>query len=229
MPAKAPARPPADPKASQEAVRWFRDRLIMSDEEFAALEGATHDLAFTIAGVNQLDLVTEVWEAVDRAVANGETLENFQERVGDRLAAAWGKDQPWRVENIFRNQAQRAYGVGRWEQMNAPAVRKARPYRRFSAIIDDRTSEICEPIDDTVLPADNPWWNSHVPPLHHNCRSHLVTLSEEEAKEEGVAEAPPDVESAEGFGKAPELEGPVEPDLSEYPEPLVAEYRGTGS
>lgn len=234
MAARPPKRPPADPNAAQEAVRWFRDRLIMTDEEFQTLEDATHDVAFTVAGVNQLDLVTEVWEAVDKAIANGETLQDFQARVSDRLTAAWGKDQPWRVENILRNQAQRAYGAGRWAQMTEPVVVQARPYRRLSNIMDQRTSPICVDValggvGGTVLPADDPFWRSHVPPLHHGCRSHIVTLSEAEAKEDGVTPTPPATPAAAGFGSAPDVGPPFEPELDEYPPELAAAYREAGT
>ncbi len=229
MPARPPARPPADPNAFDEAVAWFRDKLVLTDEEFEAIEGASHAKAFTVAGVAQLDMVTQVWEELDRAVAQGDTLENFQKAVRQKLAAAWGKDMPWRVETIYRTNVQAAYSVGRWEQMNHPAVVKARPFRRYSAIMDTRTSSICSACDGTVRPVDDAWWNTHVPPLHHNCRSHIVTLSAEEAKREGVAEAAPQVEADDGFGVAPDRSKPWQPDLAVYPPPLVAEFKGTGT
>lgn len=224
-----PKRPPPDVDAPALAVAWFRDRLLMDSDEFTSLEDVSHDEAFTIAGVTQLDLVEDVWSQLDRAIANGETLEGFQQRMGDRLASAWGSEQPWRVENIFRNAVQRSYNAGRWEQMNQPAVLQARPYKRFSNIMDGRTSPICTDVDDggvggTVLPAEDPWWLSHVPPLHHSCRSHIVTLSDREAKAEGIDPEPPPVAAAEGFGDAPDVGQPYEPDLAEYPPALAQAY-----
>ncbi len=222
-------RPPAHPDAFAEAVAWFRAKLILTDDEFDALEEASYHRAFTIAGVAQLDMVTQVWEAIDRAVAQGETLSDFQDAVGDKLTAAWGKEQPWRLETIFRTNVQQAYSDGRWEQMEHPAVKEARPYRKYSAVMDSRTSPICAPLDGTVLPADDPFWSSHNPPLHFNCRSHVVTLSEEEAKSEGVAQEAPSIAPADGFGDAPQGEWVAsEPDLDGYPQPLVAEYRRAG-
>jgi SPP1 gp7 family putative phage head morphogenesis protein len=207
-------------------VTWFRDRLVMTDDEFQSIETASHATAFTVAGVAQLDLVTQVWEAADRAVAQGETLESFQKSMGAKLAAAWGKDMPWRVETIYRTNVQSAYSRGRWLQMNHPAVLRARPWRKFSAIMDSRTSPICGPCDGVVRAADDPWWQQHVPPLHHNCRSHLVTLSDEEAKAEGVSKDTPNVDADVGFGEAP---SPVpraawQPDLSQYPSVLAHVY-----
>ncbi len=221
MPRRAPARPPADPDAFPQAIRWFRSRLIMSDEEFAALEDASYERAFTVAGVAQLDLVTEVWEALDRAIAQGETFGDFQGAVADKLAAAWGGEQPWRVETIFRTNVQSAYSAGRWQQMQAPAVMAARPFRRYSAIFDQRECPICAELDGAVRPADDAWWRTHNPPMHFNCRCHVVTLSKAEAEAEGVDPSGPSVDAAEGFGGAPSETDDWQPDLSEYPGPLV--------
>lgn len=226
MPRKPPAKPPADPNASDDAVRWFRDRLLMTDEEFRAIEEATHDAAFTIAGVSQLDMVEEVWSRLDQAVANGETLQDFQEHVGERLASAWGGEQPWRVETIFRTNAAQAYAAGRYVQMTQPAVLKARPYWRFSGIGDQRQTVVCLESDGTILPADHPWWNGHYPPNHFQCRSHVVTLSEAEAEEEGITPDPTTTPAMEGFGSAPSAPGAedVEPDLTQYPQDLAKAY-----
>ena len=196
----------------------------MTDDDFAALEGQSYHRAFTVAGLANLDMVTQVWEALDRAVAQGETLADFQKAMGDKLTAAWGKEMPWRLETIYRTNLQQAYSDGRWEQMQDPAVKKARPYRRFSAVMDSRTTEVCAELDGTVLPADDSFWERSSPPMHFNCRSHIVTLSESEAKEEGIDDSGPDVQAPEGFGQAPDLRE-ERPDLTGYPEPLVAEYR----
>jgi SPP1 gp7 family putative phage head morphogenesis protein len=226
MPRKSPAQPPADPASLDEAVRWFRERLLMSDAEFAALEEVTHDEAFTVAGVSQLDMVAEVWTALDRAVARGETLENFRKRVSARLTAAWGRDQPYRIETVYRNQVQRAFSAGRWVQMNDPAVKVARPFRRFSAIVDLRTTATCRTLDGVVRPADDPWWEGRVPPLHFSCRSLIVTVSKSEAGTDPLPPGP-DVAADEGFGGSPDI--PWEPDLTKYPPELATGFQKTGT
>ncbi len=87
--------------------------------------------------------------------------------------------------------------------------------------MDNRTSEICDALDGTVRPADDPFWGSHTPPLHFNCRSILTPLSDEEAEEEGVTGNDPGVEPDEGFGHQPTVGSDWEPDTSAYPEPIA--------
>lgn len=46
----------------------------------------------------------------------------------------------------------------------------------YTAVLDERTSEICQSLDGTVLNIEDavPWENA--PPMHYNCRSTLVPL-----------------------------------------------------
>lgn len=131
---------------------------------------------------------------------------------------------------ILRTNVQRAYSVSRYSEMTRPEVKEARPYMRFSAILDARTTPECEESDGIVLPQDDPWWRTHIPPLHFACRSHIVTLSESEAAEEGIDPSGPAVGAADGFGSVPEP-SEFDPNLDEYPPDIAAAYhqKGTGT
>ncbi len=45
------------------------------------------------------------------------------------------------------------------------------PYLEFDAVMDNRTSEICRPLNGTTLPSSDPFWNMYYPPNHFGCRS----------------------------------------------------------
>jgi len=50
------------------------------------------------------------------------------------------------------------------------------PFLRYSAVIDDRTSDICEPINGVILPVDDPFWDEYTPLNHFNCRCVLEQI-----------------------------------------------------
>ena len=116
---------------------------------------------------------------------------------------------------IFRTNIQTAYAEGRHAINSAPAVKEARPYWRYDDTDNDRECDTCHDCHGVVLPADDPFWSDHHPPLHPNCSCTVTALSPEEAKDEGIDDEGPDVEVDDGFGAEPSVEGKDwEPDLS---------------
>lgn len=217
-------KPPSDPVKFEEAIRAWERRIPLPDGAVAAMNAAEGKRAFTVAGVAQADLVQAVYDEIGRAIRDGTTLADFKEAVGAGLEDAWGEADSYKVETIFRTSIMSAYNEGRQETMTAPAVKEARGWWRFDEVLDSRTSDICDELDGTVLPADDPFWATHSPPLHPNCRTILVPLTDEEAGEEGIDDTPdPEGAPAEGFGIAPDVEGADwEPNYESY-DPALAE------
>lgn len=209
------------PKTADELTKHLRKVLSMPADEFYALEAQARGRAFTVSGVADLDLVTDVWRSIEQAVSHGETLEDFRARVASDLEEAWGGEIPGRIETIFRTNVQSAYAAGRYHQNNRPEVRATHPFCRFTAVMDSRTSDICEALDGTVLPSDDDFWATHQPPLHFNCRSDVSAITVEEAKEAGIDDVPPTTEPDDGFG-VPIIDW--KPDLSTRPVELVTLY-----
>lgn len=213
---------PADPNEFTEAVEKFRARVPMKRGEWDKLKAGQKEFSFTVSEVTLANILTEVFEGLKTAIAKGTTFEEFKATIGATLENHWGGEKPGRIETIFRTNVLSAYNGGRHAIISAPEVKRFRPYRRFDGIDDDRQTDICDDCDGTILPADHPWWLTHTPGLHFNCRSVTTPLSEEEALAEGIDEPPP-VHPAEGFGAPPALDGPDwEPDITEYPEEVRA-------
>jgi SPP1 gp7 family putative phage head morphogenesis protein len=188
-----------------EALEWFLSRTVISAAEKDRIFAAAKARAFWISGAAQLDVVQDVFDDIGRSLDNGEPYELFRNRVRDKLAVQWGRDNPARVETIFRNAAQSSYNAGRYQQSTEPAVLELRPYWMFDAVLDQRTTPtICRPRDSTILPADHPWWQKNYPPLHHRCRAGVRNLRESEAKRRGISSGPPEAdEPGTGWGAAP--------------------------
>lgn len=87
-----------DPIRFEEAIAAIRRRVPMTEDVFDLLEADEQEFAFTVANVAQLDMVVDVYEAVERAVADGRTLQDFKADVGDALERAWGEEDPARIE-----------------------------------------------------------------------------------------------------------------------------------
>ncbi len=210
-----------DPDEYEAAIASFRKRVPMPDYAWDALEEEARQYAFKVSGVTQAEMVSEVYEAIDKAIAEGTTLKDFTEQIGATLTEAWGHEDAFRVETIFRTNVQTAYSAGRTEMYSRPAVKEAAPFLRYDDIDDDRECDTCGDWHGTILAQDDPAWEDHTPPLHFNCRCQLTPLSQDEADEEGVAEEAPDREADDGFGAPVRQLDEWEPDLSQYPDEVA--------
>ena len=193
-------RIPADPTRFNEAMRAFRARVPMAEQDWLELDEAQRQRAFKVAWVAHADIAEDIAAGIDRALRDGTTIADFKAEMIE-VVDDWARPSSAHLETIFRTNMSTAYNQGRREIMNRPSVRAARPYWRLDAIEDDRIDEECEDADGTVLPADDPWWATHQTPLHFNCRCHQTALTPEEADDEGIDEDGPDVDAAEGFGR----------------------------
>jgi hypothetical protein len=201
-----------------EAIASVKRRVPMPREEWDALGAAERENAFTVSEVTEMRVLQQVLDGIDSAVEYGTTLDDFKDSISADLVEAWGGENPDRIENIFRTNVLESYAQGREAVMSAPAVREARPYCRFDDVPSDRECDECADCGGTVLPADDPWWATHTPLLHYRCRCIKTPLSPEEAAEEGIDDAGPDVQlDDDDFGGIPSAIGKDwEPDLSSF-------------
>jgi SPP1 gp7 family putative phage head morphogenesis protein len=160
----------------------------------------------------EIDLLTEIRDAVDRAIAEGVTFQEFyaglapllrsrgwwgrrwmiDPQTGRRVKAQLGSRR--RLSIIFDTNMRMAYAHGRWRRIERLAER--RPWLRYVAVLDERTREDHRRWHGTVLRWDDPWWNTHHPPNGWRCRCTVQQLSERDLSRWGY----------EPSGTAPPLE-----------------------
>lgn len=209
----------------REAIDAVRKRVPVPRSTWNAMQAQEREHAFTVAQVARTQVLQQVLDSIDKAVTTGTAITDFRAEVAETLITEWSGEIPGRIETIFRTNLMTSYAEGRHAINSAPAVKEARPYWRYDDTDNDRECEECHDCHGTVLPADDPWWNDHHPPLHHQCECTVTALSPEEAAEEGITdpENVPDVEVDDGFGGEPSSQGKDwEPDLSKLDPELRA-------
>lgn len=210
-----------DPLRFTEAWEWFQRKVPLRKGAWSKLDGRARRRSFTAAGVSSLDVLNTVWEGIDKALAEGTSFAEFRGAVSEDLESAWGEEIPGRVENIFRTNTQSAYAAGRYAQMTDPEMLEDRPWWEFVAILDDATTTICRPLEGMCRASQDPFWQTHFPPLHFQCRSTVITHADRPrhaTSDTKGADVPLD-----GFGLAPDL-GEWKPSAADYPAPLWRAY-----
>lgn len=171
----------------EEAIAFFRQKLSLPTQTWTDLWQGMHARAFVVAGATKEDLISDFRNAVDKALAEGKSLEWFRGEF-DRIVAAHGWDykgsRNWRSAVIFNTNLRMAYATGKWAQFKRLADR--RPYLRYVAVMDKRTRPLHREWHNVVLPFGHPWWQTHFPPNGWNCRCMVQQLSERDVKRLGL-------------------------------------------
>ena len=184
------------------AIEHFRQKTAMTREQIDALSAEMRRRVFFITGLADLELIKRVQLSLAKSMENGETFKDWKKRIRQELTDP--KFTEKRLRTIFRTNVQNIFATGRYAALTSDAARKRKPYWKFSAIRDGRTTRVCKQSHGVILHMDHPWWKNHIPPLHFNCRSTIVPLSEKEARAAGITQFPPEELPPLGFGHLPD-------------------------
>lgn len=195
-----------------EQIDYFAQKLLMLEADFEADPTASHDKAFTIAGVTSDALLEDLHNAVQDMIDNGTTLDEFNADFEDIVAkygwTGWtGENTPqgraWRSRTIADTNLRGAYSAGRWQQQQATAVDRPYLYYKHSdGEMYPRPVHVAW--DGLILPIDHDWWQTHYPPGGYGCKCQVFSLDDQEMEEMGLTVTPesaiPPGEADEGFG-----------------------------
>lgn len=177
-----------------EAIDFFRNKTRIPTRAWTDLWQQQHSAGFMIAGAQSDALLADFQGAIDDAIARGETLDAFRKRfdsIVEEHGWSYNGSRNWRSQVIFDTNMRMAYSAGQWQQIQR--VKEQRPYLRYVAVMDNRTRPEHAAWHNTVLPADDPWWQTHFPPNGWRCRCTVQSLNERDLERYGlqVADAAP--------------------------------------
>lgn len=161
-----------------------------------------HATAFTVAKSTGFDILGDIYGAVHDALAQGDSFENFKEKLTPLLQKKgwWGRQlardpatgemkmvqlgSPRRLQIIFDTNLRVSYAAGDWARMQQ--TKKTLPYLRYVAVMDGLTRPEHAAWHDTVLHIDDPWWQTHYPPNGWNCRCTVQAMSKDDLEDYGL-------------------------------------------
>lgn len=224
----------------QEQIDFLSQKINLPTETHNEITSRQHDRAFVVAGAMKADLLNNLHQAVNEAVANGQSFKQFQDGFDEILAKhGWLNDadkgyKAWRARIIYQTNLRTSYAAGRYKQMTDPEVLKRRPYwcYRHNTVENPRIQH--EHWNNLVLPADAKFWKINFPPNGYGCNCTVDAINERQLKAMGKTK--PDDDPAfddadrQEFNSSPGASW--YPDLDKYPEPIaksfVAENMGDG-
>lgn len=192
----------AEGQPFQAAIDYFRQKIeLLPTRAWTDIWEGMHSRAFVVAGAMESGLLSDFRSAVDKAIAQGSTLNEFRKDF-DRIVQSYGWSykggRGWRSSVIFNTNLRTAYQAGHYQAMTDPYVLERRPFWRYVSVLDGRTRPRHRAWHNTVLRADDPWWRTHYPPNGWGCRCTVTNHSAgelERLRKEGeslTTEAPPE-------------------------------------
>lgn len=196
------------PLPPEEAIEYFRQKGFAIGFDYRDVWQAQHQAAFTVAKVMQLDLLKDIRAEVDRALAEGITLREFQQRLTPALQARgwWGRQErldpltgemrevqlgsPRRLKTIYDTNLRTAHSEGQWQRTQDR--KESFPYLQYDGANSEHPRLQHRAWDGLVLPVDDPFWQSHMPVKAWGCKCRVIPLSRGQLQRQGleVADTP---------------------------------------
>lgn len=172
-----------------EQIAFFRGKLgnLVPTAKWTDLWQQEHDVAFMVAGAAKADLLADLAEAVDKAIADGETIQQFRRRfleiiqrrgwagfTGDDRTAdrpQGGRGLAWRTRVIYETNLLTSYAAGRRAQLEDGGYTHWM-YKHSDFVQRPRPHHVA--LNGIVRPKDDPFWQTHYPPNGWGCRCRVL-------------------------------------------------------
>ena len=175
-----------------------------------------HQRRFTVAKSAGHDVLNAIFDGVQDALKDGQTLREFARKLRPLLEVKgwWGRGPALdtstgvfggnhqlgsmrRLRTIFDVNMRVSYAQGAWASFERNKA--TRPFLRYVCVLDGRTRPEHRARHNLILPVDHPYWNIWAPPCGWNCRCTLQQLSQRdierlEAEGEELMFEPPEDE-----------------------------------
>jgi SPP1 gp7 family putative phage head morphogenesis protein len=143
---------------------------------------------FAVAGAADLDLLSDLHEAVNDAIENGLSIGDFQKafyKIVENNGWVHEGGAAWRARVIFDTNMHSARSFGRFEQQWR--VREERRWLRYVTAGDNRVRPDHRVLAGIVRPIDDGFWVFY-PPLGFRCRCSAVSYDDGQMKRFGYKE-----------------------------------------
>lgn len=186
----------------EKAIEYFQAKDYKFTWDWRELWQESQAKAFTVAKVMRSDILNDIRGALDDALKNGTTFQDFQKNLTPILQERgwWGKTEhvntltgetgtaqlgsPRRLRTIYQTNLQTAYMAGRYKSMMESA--DSHPYWQYVAVLDGRTRPMHRAMNGRVFRYDDPFWQTHYPPNGFNCRCRVRARTGAAIEREGI-------------------------------------------
>lgn len=183
----------ADRLIPRQALEYIRNKKLSPAFSYKDVWNEEHATAFTVAKAMQLDVLSDIKGAVEKAIENGTTFEQFKKELkptlmqkgwwgkkkmtdpltGETIAAQLGSDR--RLKTIYSTNLRSAYQKGQYDRTMESDLH---PYLMYRIGPSLRHREQHVRWNNLIRPKDDSIWNYIFPPNGYGCKCYTVAVTE---------------------------------------------------
>lgn len=154
----------------KEQIEFFRRKANVPTNSYTDIYKNEHDYAFVVAGANRNALLNDFRAAIDKAISQGTTIEEFRTdfaEIVERHGWSYNGGFNWRTRIIYETNLNSSYQAGRYQQLKDAKF----PYMEYlHSDYVEHPRELHESWDHLVLNFNDSWWDTHFPPNGYGCQ-----------------------------------------------------------
>lgn len=197
-----------------EALDYIKNKKLKVAFSYKDVWNEEHATAFTVAKAMQIDVLSDIKSAVETAIKDGHSFEHFKKDLkptlikkgwwgrktmtdpltGGEVEAQLGSDR--RIKTIYDTNLRSAYQKAQYDRTMESELHPYLMYRAGNSA-HHRPQHLAW--DGLILPKDDPFWDTHLPPNEYGCKCFTRAVSESKKRryERDGIKVPP---KADGFG-----------------------------
>lgn len=178
----------------EDAANYIRDKVIVGSEIFDILPARWKNQAFGTTATTNWQILARIreacatvpegadWDATRDKITNELMTDNlgclmFMDEGDEDVAANCARQ----AELIMRMNVNQAYAATKTEMLDDND--DIFPYRQYLCMEDGAVRPAHQALHGLILPAKDPFWDTHTPPWDFNCRCTIAGLMEDEVNE----------------------------------------------
>ncbi|CAM3169308.1 phage minor head protein [Moritella viscosa] len=190
--------PDAPKLIPQDALNYLTKKKLTPGFNYQDVWQREHNNAFTVAKMMQLDMLADTRNALEQALREGKTFQQFAKSLKPTLVAQgwWGEKSlvdpqtgtaravqlgsDARLKTIYDTNMKTARAAGKWARIERS--RESHPYLLYELgpSLEHRPEHSAW--KGLLLPVDDPFWQTHFPPNGWGCKCRVRQVSQREAE-----------------------------------------------
>ncbi|HED8482601.1 TPA: minor capsid protein [Campylobacter coli] len=178
------------------AIEYLQSKKPQTSFDYDEIMHETHNKVFTIAKLNDLNLLKDIQNSLIEALKNGDKFETWKKQITPKLKAkGWFGDEvevinpktgevknikvgTSRLKKVFETNMRIAKAQAQWENI----LQSNKEYVRWVSLLHGNRRKEHLALHGMILRVDDPFWINNRPPCGYGCKCSIQGVSESELK-----------------------------------------------